>query len=102
MDLENPLDKNQIQRIDNSKNQSQNAACEQKTASKKANFCSNAVFSVYVETKGKSFSQQNHLIFRFTCCFGVAKLYLTTEIMKICEQFLSTSQQDSTNTLQIL
>ena len=29
------------------KNQYQNAACEQKTTSEKANFCSNTVFSFY-------------------------------------------------------
>ena len=31
----------------NSKNQRQIATCEQKTASEKANFCSNTVFSLY-------------------------------------------------------
>ena len=31
----------------NSKNQSEIAACEQKTTSEKANFCSNTVFSLY-------------------------------------------------------
>ena len=31
----------------NSKNQSEIAACEQKTTSEKANFCSNTVFAIY-------------------------------------------------------
>ena len=47
MDLEDHLEKkNPIQKIENSKNQSEIAACEQKTTSEKANFCSNTVFSL--------------------------------------------------------
>ena len=43
MDWKNRL-KNPIQKFENSKNQSEIAACEQKTWAK-SNFCSNAVFS---------------------------------------------------------
>ena len=46
MDWENHLEKNPIQKIEKSKNQSEIAACEQKTTSEKANFCSNTVFSL--------------------------------------------------------
>ena len=37
----------------NSKNQSETAACDQKTTSEKANFCSNIVFSLYFKTRAK-------------------------------------------------
>ena len=44
-ELRNHLEKNPIQKIEKTvKNQSEIAACEQKTASEKANFCSNTVF----------------------------------------------------------
>ena len=43
----NHLEKNPIQKLEkNSKNQSEIAACEQKTTSEKAKFCSNTVFSL--------------------------------------------------------
>ena len=42
----------------NSKNQSEIAACEQKTTSEKANFCSNTVFSLYFEIRAKKFTTQ--------------------------------------------
>ena len=37
----------------NSKNQSEIAACEEKTTSEKANFCSNTVFSLYFKFRAK-------------------------------------------------
>ena len=37
----------------NSKNQSEIAACEQKTTSEKANFCSNTLFSLYLNLEQK-------------------------------------------------
>ena len=44
---ENHLEKQLIQKIEKRvKNQSEIAACEQKTTSEKANFCSNTVFSL--------------------------------------------------------
>ena len=48
MDWENHLEKNPIQKIEKTvkKNQSEIAACEQKTTCEKANFCSNTVFSL--------------------------------------------------------
>ena len=46
--------KHSIQHIKKTvKNQSETATCEQKTNSKKANFCSNKVFSLYFKIKAK-------------------------------------------------
>ena len=54
MDRKNHLEKNPIQKNEeNSKNQSQIAASEQKTTSEKANFCSNTVFSLYFKIGAK-------------------------------------------------
>ena len=39
----------------NSKNQSKIDACEQKTTSEKAKFCSNTVFSLYFKFRAKKF-----------------------------------------------
>ena len=49
--------------IKNSKNQSEIAACEQKTTSEKVNFCSDTVFSVYFKTRAKKFTRQNPSLF---------------------------------------
>ena len=38
----------------NCRNQSEIAACEQKTTSEKANFCSNTVFSLYFKYRAKT------------------------------------------------
>ena len=55
----------------NSKNQSEIAACEQKTASEKANFCSNTVFSLCFKFRAKKFHAANSpafsLHFPFRC-----------------------------------
>ena len=52
-----------------SKNQSEIAACEQKTTSKKANFCSNTVFSLYFKFRAKKFHAAKPLAFslHFLC-----------------------------------
>ena len=42
----------------NSKNQSEIAACEQKTTTDKANFCSNTVFSLYFKIRAKKNSRR--------------------------------------------
>ena len=70
MDWENHLEKNQIQNIKkNSKNQSEIAACEQKTTTEKANFCSNTVFSLYFKTRAITFHASKPLAFslHFLC-----------------------------------
>ena len=56
----------------NSKNQIEIAACEQKTTSEKANFCSNTVFSLYFKIGAKKSRHKN----------------LISKIMKICAQIL--------------
>ena len=58
----------------NSKNQSEIAACEQKTTTEKPIFCSNAVFSLYFKIRAKKFTPQNHSLFRSISCFGVTKI----------------------------
>ena len=64
MDWKNHLEKNPIQKNEKTvKNQSQIAACEQKTTSEKANFCSNTVFSLYFKFGAKKFTPQNHSLF---------------------------------------
>ena len=64
MDWENHLEKNPIQKIEkNSKNQSEIAACEQKTTSEKANFCSNTVFSLYFKFRAKKLHAAKPLAF---------------------------------------
>ena len=47
----------------NSENQSKIAACEQKTTSEKANFCSNAFFSLYFKFRAKKFHAAKPLSF---------------------------------------
>ena len=44
-------------------NQGQNAACEQKTTSEKAKFCSNTVFSLYFKIRAKKFHAAKPLAF---------------------------------------
>ena len=61
MDYENHLEKNLIQK--NRKNQSEIAACEQKTTSEKANICSNTVFSLYFKIRAKNFHAAKQLAF---------------------------------------
>ena len=47
----------------NSKNQSEIAACEQKTTSEKANFCSNTLFSLYFNFRVKKMHAAKPLAF---------------------------------------
>ena len=88
MDWENHLEKKPIQ---NDENQSEIAACEQKTTSEKANLCSNTVFSLYFKFGAKKihaakpFACSLHFLFRRD-----QNHYsnLTSKIMKMCEQIL--------------
>ena len=71
----------------NSKNQSEIAACEQKTTSEKANFCSNTVFSLYF--RAKKFHAAKPLAFLLHFLFRRDQNHysnLTSKIMKMCEQ----------------
>ena len=64
MDWGNALEKKPIQKIEkNSKNQSEIAACEQKTTSEKANFSSNTVFSLYFKIRAKNVHAAKPLAF---------------------------------------
>ena len=76
MDWENHLEKKfDPKNRKNSKNQSEIAACEQKTTTEKPNFCSNTQFSHSTSKleRGK-FTPQNHSLFRSISCFGVTKI----------------------------
>ena len=85
-----------------SKNQSEIAACEQKTTSEKANFCSNTVFSLYFKFRAKFHAAKQpafspHFLFRRD-----QNHYsnLTSKIMKMCEQILKkTASQYNSNSL---
>ena len=64
MDWENHLEKNPIQKIEkNSKNQSEIAACEQKTTTEKPNFCSNTIFALYFKIRAKKIHAAKPLAF---------------------------------------
>ena len=91
MDWENHLEKKSDPRNrKNSKNQSEIAACEQKT-SEKANFCSNTVFSLYFKFRAKKFHSAKALAFSLLFLFRRDQNQysnLTSKIMKMCEQIL--------------
>ena len=75
----------------NSKNQSQIAACEQKTPSGKVNFCSNTVFSLYFKFRAKKFHAAKPLAFSLHFLLRRDQNHysnLTSKIMKMCEQIL--------------
>ena len=75
----------------NSKNQSEIAACEQKTTTDKANFCSNTVFSLYFKIRAKKFHAAKPLAFLLHFLFRRDQNHysnLTSKIMKMCEQTL--------------
>ena len=87
----------------NSKDQSEIAACEQKTTTDKANFCSNTVFSLYIKIRAKKFHAAKPLAFSLHFLFRRDQNHysnLTSKIMKMCEQILKKRQRP--NTIQIL
>ena len=74
MDWENHLEKILSKKWKkNSKNQSENAACEQKTTTEKPNFCSTP-FSHYFNIRAEKCTPQNHSFLRSTSCFDMTKL----------------------------
>ena len=87
MDGEKP-----IQKIEkNSKNQSEIAACGQKTTSEKANFCPNTVLSLYFKIRAQKFHAAKPLAFLLHFLFRRDQNHysnLTSKIMKMCEQIL--------------
>ena len=105
MDWENHLEKKIQSKKNrkNSKNQSEIAACEQKTTSEKANFRSTPFSHSTLKLEQKNFTPQNHSLFRSTSCFGVTKITisnLNSKIIKMCEQILKKRQRP--NTIQTL
>ena len=87
----------------NSKNQIEIAACEQKTTTEKANFCSNTVFSFYFKIRAKKFHAAKLLAFSLHFLFRRDQNHhsnLTSKIMKMCERILKKRQRP--NTIQIL
>ena len=90
--LENYLGKNPIQKIDkNSKNQSKKDACEEKTTSEKANFCSNTVSSLYFKFRAKKFHAAKPLAFSLHFLIRRDQNHysnLTSKILKMCEEII--------------
>ena len=75
----------------NSKNQSEIAACEQKTTTEKPNFCSSTVFSLYFKIRAKKIHVAKPLAFSLHFLFRRDQNHhsnLTSKIMKMCEQIL--------------
>ena len=75
----------------NSKNQSEIAACEQKTTTEKPNFCSNTIFALYFKIRAKKIHAARPLAFYLHFLFRRDQNHysnLTSKIMKMCEQIL--------------
>ena len=71
----------------NEKNQSENAECEQKTTSEKANFCSNTVLSLYFKFRAEKFHATKPLNFSLHFLFRRDQNHysnLTLKFMKMC------------------
>ena len=105
MDWKNHLEnKSDPKNRKNSKNQSEIAACEQKTTSEKPNFCSNTVLSLYFKFGAKKFHATKPLAFSLHFLFRRDQNHssnLTSKIMKMCEQILKkkTAPQYNSNSL---
>ena len=65
------IEKTNLKKSDkkNSKNQSEIAACEQKSTSETTNFCSNTVFSLYFQIRAKKFHAAKPLAFSLPFLF---------------------------------
>ena len=74
IDWENNLEKKPDRKNRKNSKQSEIAACEPKTTTEKANFCSNTVFSLYFKIRAINITPQNHSLFRSISCFGVTKI----------------------------
>ena len=96
--LEKPFRKKSDPKRKNSKNQSEIAACEQKTTTNKANFCSNTVFSFYFKIGTKKFHAAKPLAFSLHFLFRRDQNHysnLTSKIMKMCEQILKKHSREN-------
>ena len=86
-----------------SKNQIEIAACEQKTTSEKANFCSNTVFSLYFKIRAKKFHAEKPPAFLLHFLFRRDQNHysnLTSKIVKMCEQIFKKRKRP--NTIQFI
>ena len=84
-------------------NQSEIAACVQKTTTEKPNFYSNTVFSLYFKIRVKNIHDAKLLAFSLRFLFRRDQNHhynLTSKIMKMCEQIFKKRQRH--NTIQIL
>ena len=103
MDWKNHLEKIRSKKLKNSENQSEIAACEQKTTSEKANFYSNTVFSLYFKFGEKTFHAAKPLAFSLHFLFRRDQNHYSnlTSKMKMCEQILKkkTAPQYNSNSL---
>ena len=82
--LGKPFKKNPIQNTEKTCE-----ACEQKTTSERANFCSNTVFSLYFKFRAKKFHTAKPLAFLLYFLFRRDQNHysnLPSKIMKMCEQ----------------
>ena len=82
----------------NSKNQSEIAACEQKTSSEKANFPALLSHST-LNLEQKNFTPQNHSLFGSTSCFGETKITIPTWLQKSWKCVKKTAPQCNSNSL---
>ena len=85
----------------NSKNQSEIAACEQKTTTQKPNFCSNTVFALYFKIRAKKIHAAKPLAFWLHFLFRRDQNHhsnLTSKIMKMCEQILKKHSRKNSGT----
>ena len=99
--MEKPFRKNPIQEM-----KRKIAACEQKTTSGKANFCSNNVFSLYFENRAKKIHAEKPLAFSLQFLFRSDQNHysnLTSKIMKMCEQIFKkkTAPQYNSNSFEL-
>ena len=84
----------------NSKNQSEIAACEQKTTTEKPNFCSNTIFSLYFKIRAKKIHAAKPLAFSLHFLFRRDQNHysnLTSITMKMCEQILKKKKHSRKN-----
>ena len=92
MDWENNLEKkSDPKNRENSINQSEIAAYEQKTTTEKPNFCSNTIFSLYFKIRAKKIHTAKPLAFSLHFLFRRDQNHysnLTSKIMKMCEHIL--------------
>ena len=99
--LRKPFRKNPTKNRKNNKNQSEIAACELKTTSEKANFCSNTVFSLNFEIRAKKFHAAKPLAFSPFPVSALPKSLLQFDLKyhEIVRTNLETAPQYNSNSL---